>query len=142
MALTGAPVKLTTGVAKVAVVVWAAVAALKGLAATQLAVRLQVPVPLVMVTVAVAVAGVPLSTLTVQTPAAVMVGITLAFVVAVTTKLLLYAAVAGAPVKVTTGVRNCVVAEAMLDHAEERATVWNGTGFGETGVKLSLACTL
>ncbi len=63
-----------------------------------------VPVPLVMVTVAVALAGVPPTGPTEQTPVGVMVGMTLAFVVAVTVKVLPKTALAGAPLKPTVGV--------------------------------------
>ncbi len=63
-----------------------------------------VPVPLIIVTVAVALAGVPPTAPTAQTPAVpAMVGITPALVAAVTPKLVLYAALAGAPVKVVVG---------------------------------------
>jgi hypothetical protein len=77
-----------------------------------LAANEQLPVPLVMVTWAVtarvsggvAVAGVTAPT--VQTPVPVMAGATAprALVVAVTVKVELYAALAGAPVNVTAGV--------------------------------------
>ncbi len=66
-----------------------AVAARKVVVAAQFAVSVQVPVPLVMVTVAVALAGVPPTVPTEQTPVGVMVGMTLAFVVAVTVKVVL-----------------------------------------------------
>ena len=84
IAVAGAPVKLTVGVANVAAVVWVAVAARKTASAAQLAVSKQLPVPLVIVTVAEALAGVPVTAPTVQTPVGVMVGIVLALVVAVT----------------------------------------------------------
>ncbi len=61
--------------------------------------------PLIMVTVAVALAAVPATAPTEQTPAVpVMVGMDVAFVVAVTLKVALKAPLAGAPVKVTVGV--------------------------------------
>ena len=89
-AVAGAPVKLTVGVARVAVVLWLAVARRKFASATQVAVRAQTPLPLDIVTVAVALSGVPVGTLTVQTPSVpVMVGMVLALVVVVTTKLVL-----------------------------------------------------
>ena len=57
-----------------------------------------------MVTPALALAGVPVTVPTVQTLVVpVICGIVLAFVVAVTVKPVLYAALAGAPVKVTVG---------------------------------------
>ena len=73
----------------VAVIDLVAEAAAYTLVAGQFAVSVQVPVPLVMVTVAVALVGEPLTGPPEQTPAGVMVGITAAFVVAVTLKLLL-----------------------------------------------------
>ncbi len=70
--------------------------------AAQLAVMVQVPLLAFMVTVALALVGVPLTAPTVQIPAVpLMVGMTPALVVAVTVKLVLMAALAGAPVKVT-----------------------------------------
>jgi hypothetical protein len=74
--------------------------------AAQLAVSEQVPVPLFMVTVAVA-GEVPLTAPTLQTPGVpVMVGAIAprALVVAETGNVDWYAALAGAPVKVTVGV--------------------------------------
>jgi hypothetical protein len=63
--------------------------------AAQLAVREHVPVPLVIVTVWPAIEHAPL---------AVIVGVVLALVVAVTGNVALYAALAGAPVNVVVGV--------------------------------------
>lgn len=118
--------------------------AVKGGAATQFAVNVQVPVPLVMVTVATALADVPLTAPTVQTPEATIVGMTPESVVAVTPKVVLNAAVAGAPVKVTTGAIVPVIWEAMLDQAEAMGCGWNIAGWvaGGPGKKLSVACTL
>jgi hypothetical protein len=62
-----------------------------------------VPVPLSIVTVALAPAGVPVTALTEHAPEPFIVGITEAFVVAVTVNVELYGALAGAPVKVTVG---------------------------------------
>ena len=96
---------------------------MKKVTAAQFAVSKQLPVPLVMVTKALALVGVPVTAPTVQTPVGVIVGMMPAFVVAVTVKLVLYAAVAGAPVKVTVGAIGVVVKDATLDHAEESASV-------------------
>ena len=71
--------------------------------AGQLAVSPHVPVPLVIVTVAVVLVGVPPTGPTEQTPVGARVGMTLAFVVAVTLNWLLKTALAGAPVKLTVG---------------------------------------
>ena len=87
--------------------------------ANQFALSTQLPVLLIMETVALALAAVPLTEPTVQTPAVpVMVGRVLELVVAVTVKVDRYGALAGAPVKVTTGVSCAVLSEALLDHAE------------------------
>ena len=64
------------------------------LSAAQVAVREQVPVPLVMVTA---------DPTFVQAPLLVITAMVLALVVAATLKVLLYAALGGAPVKVTVG---------------------------------------
>ena len=59
---------------------------------------------LIIVTPALALAGVPVTAPTVHTLAVpVIVGMVLAFVVAITLNAVLYAALAGAPVKVTVG---------------------------------------
>jgi hypothetical protein len=68
------------------------------LSAAQFAVTQQVPVPLVMVTVLPAIE---------QAAPAVITAVVLALVVAETANVELYAALAGAPVKVTVGVTNC-----------------------------------
>jgi len=65
------------------------------LSAAQLAVRVHVPVPLVIVT------RLPVIE---QTPAAVRLGVVLAFVVAESVNCDLYTAVTGAPVNVTVGI--------------------------------------
>ncbi len=90
-AVAGAPVKLTVGVASAAFVVWVAVAERNVVVAAQFAVSVHRPVPAIMVTVAVARAGVPVTALTTQTlgRVGIMVGMTLAFVVAVTVKVVL-----------------------------------------------------
>ena len=77
--------------------------------AAQVAVIVQVPVPLIMVTGAEA-GLIPLTVPTVQTLGVpVMVGVTAAFVVAVTVKLAPKSAEAGAPVKVTVGLASTPV---------------------------------
>ncbi len=89
----------------------------------------------VIVTVAVALAEVPATGDTVQTPVVpVIVGMVLAFVVAVTTNVLLTAAVAGAPVKVTVGVRGAALIVPRFDHAEQSGTGLKGAASGELGL--------
>ena len=139
--MAGAPVKVTVGMPSVASVVWVSgPPTVKKASAAQFAVSVHVPVPLVMVTVAVALAAEPPTAPTVQTPAVPpMVGMLLEFVVAVTTNVVLYGALAGAPVKVTVGTSGIALRLAMFDHAEERAGATKFAGFGFAGRKLSFA---
>lgn len=79
--------------------------------AAQAAERTHVPVPPVMVTGTVTLAAIPAGVPSEQTlpAAAVMVGIMVEVVVAVTVNVVPKAALAGAPVKVTVGVANDAV---------------------------------
>ena len=99
---------VTIGLAFVATVDCEAVAARKLLSAGQLAFSKQVPLLWVIMTVVLE---------TVHGPAAVMTGVELAFVAATTAKLLWYAAVAGAPVKVTAGAALFTTSEPVAEAA-------------------------
>lgn len=145
-AVAGAPVKVTRGVARTAVVCCVAVAAKNVVVSGQLAVRAQAPTPLCMVTTAVELRGVPLTAPTVQTLAFpdVIVGRTLLVVDAVTVKLVPKAAVAGAPANDTVGVSlvHVAPAQAMLENNEARVVVWKAPApneSGDCGIKSSMA---